>query len=174
MIFLTVGSEMPFPRLIRAFDEWCGARHRTDCFIQTAEPAGQGYEPQHAEWKAFLSPEEFEQKFNAADLIVAHAGMGTIITALTKSKPIVVMPRVAALNETRNDHQGATADRFGTREGVFVSSDEHGLANILDEVVASNLSGLAMGRASPYADQTLLDTLHDFIWKSSSSPHGRT
>ena len=44
--------------------------------------------------------------------IVAHAGMGTILTALEIGKPLLVMPRRAALGEHRNDHQLATARRF--------------------------------------------------------------
>ena len=48
---------------------------------------------------------------DAAAAIVAHAGMGTILTALETGKRLLVMPRRAALGEHRNDHQLATVSR---------------------------------------------------------------
>ena len=67
-----------------------------------------------------------------AKVIVAHAGMGSIISALELGKPIVVMPRHGALRETRNDHQVATAKRFGAQGRVVVAQDEHDFAAKLD------------------------------------------
>ena len=63
----------------------------------------------------------------AADAVVAHAGIGTILGALELGKPTVVMPRRAALGEHRNDHQLATARRF-SGPGIAVALDEHELA----------------------------------------------
>ncbi len=57
----------------------------------------------------------------AATAIVAHAGMGTILTALEMGKPLLVMPRRAALGEHRNDHQLATASRFAELGRVKVA-----------------------------------------------------
>ena len=60
----------------------------------------------------FLPPAECRERMLAADAIVAHAGMGTILSALELGKPLVIMPRLAAFGEHRNDHQLATAKRF--------------------------------------------------------------
>ena len=66
--------------------------------------------------------------------IVAHAGMGTILTALELGKPLLIMPRRAALGEHRNDHQLATAERFAAVDGVKVAFDETEFALKLDEL----------------------------------------
>ena len=70
----------------------------------------------------------------AAKAIVAHAGMGTILTALEMGKPLLVMPRRAALGEHRNDHQLATAHRFAELGRVNVAFDETELPLRLDEL----------------------------------------
>ncbi len=65
-------------------------------------------------------------------MVIAHAGMGSIISALEIGKPIVVMPRRGSLRETRNDHQVATAERFGSRGRVIVADDHKDFAAKLD------------------------------------------
>ena len=64
-----------------------------------------------------MSPKECTDRMVAADAIIAHAGMGTILTALEMGKPLLVMPRRAELGEHRNDHQLATAMRFADLGG---------------------------------------------------------
>jgi UDP-N-acetylglucosamine transferase subunit ALG13 len=107
VIFVTVGSSEPFDRLVRAVDEWAGLRGRSDVFAQIGHS---DYQPKHIQCSKFLDPSEFRTRFNNAQFVVAHAGMGSIITALEIGKPIVVMPRRAHLGETRSDHQVATVD----------------------------------------------------------------
>jgi UDP-N-acetylglucosamine transferase subunit ALG13 len=146
MIFVTVGSADPFDRLIRAVDEWAGTRGRTDVFAQIGNSR---YEPQHIESVQFLSPSEFRERVRTARLIVAHAGMGSIITALEAGKPIIVMPKWAKLGEHRNDHQVATAKRFGQKEGIIVADDEKDLAAKLDREQSLSSPGAVLNAASP-------------------------
>lgn len=162
MMFLTVGHEMPFDRLVRGVDEWCRERDRSDVFGQIGDPGPDGYEPRHFEWKFFIEPDEYERRFGEADLIIAHAGMGSIITALALPKPILIMPRHGALKETRNDHQVATANRFASRPGVEVAVDEMALGPVLDRI-ADNPIPVGEEVASPFAEPQLLDTIRDFI-----------
>lgn len=120
MIFVTVGEQLPFDRLIRAVDEWA---KQSDCEV-FAQIGRTKYKPQHFMYKDFLTQEEYKANFIKADLIVAHAGMGTIISALELSKPLLVMPRLTVYGEVRSDHQVATAQRFATLNYVTVASDE--------------------------------------------------
>jgi UDP-N-acetylglucosamine transferase subunit ALG13 len=114
MIFVTVGTQLPFDRLIRAVDVWC-SHAKVRCFAQIADPGTQGYFPKSMEWASFLSPVEFDRHFSSADLVIAHAGMGSIISSIEFNKPIVINAALrSALKEHRNDHQLATAKRFRT------------------------------------------------------------
>lgn len=132
MIFVTVGGQMPFDRLVRAMDEWAHATGRSDVFAQIG-PAE--YEPRHIGFSNFLAPEEFRQRVSECDGIVGHAGMGTILTALELQKPVLVMPRLARLAETRSDHQIATGEHFSAAGLVLYAADEIELVSRLDEIV---------------------------------------
>jgi UDP-N-acetylglucosamine transferase subunit ALG13 len=120
MIFATVGTQLPFDRLIRALDDWARAHPDTEVFAQIGRG---GYEPRHMEWSHDLHPREFRDRLEACDAIVAHAGMGTIISAIELGKRVIVMPRRAALGEHRNEHQSATVARLGHLQGMEVVHD---------------------------------------------------
>ena len=161
MIFLTLGTQEPFDRLVRAVDDWCAVTGRgTDLFGQITERAG--YRPKHFEWVASLPPALHRQRCSEAEFIVSHAGMGSIITAMTYGKPIVILPRRADLKEHRNDHQQATARRLGGRPGLLVAQTESDLPPLLDRLVAGEAASDASA-LSPFADQSLIDALTAFI-----------
>src|SRR5688500_7551831 len=87
LIFVTVGAQMPFDRLVRTVDQWAGDRRRSDVFAQIG---ASDYRPSNIRWERFLEPEEFKQRYAAASVIVAHGGTGSIITALHLGKPILL------------------------------------------------------------------------------------
>jgi len=163
MIFATVGHELRFDRLIKGLDDWALKSGHTDIFAQVAELGDDGYRPQNFEWQSFLDPEIFKSSFDNADLIVAHAGMGTIITALTLKKPLLIMPRKGTLNETRNDHQIATAEQFARRSGIYVAKDETELGDVLDDLIA-NPPPKINEAASQFAEPQLIQTIRSFIY----------
>ena len=70
-----------------------------------------------------------------AEIIVAHAGMGSILTSLSMGKRIIVMPRRASLHEHRNDHQFASASKLKTVSGLTVAEDTRALFAALDRHV---------------------------------------
>lgn len=156
MIFVTVGAQMPFDRLIKTVDQWAGERGRHDVFAQIGLT---DYRPTNIQWKPFLSTEEFKQQYEIAKVIVAHAGTGSIITALQLGKPILVMPRRANLHETRNNHQVATSRQFCRFDSVVMAVDEKELFTQLDEI--DNLHGRAI--VEPYASWMLVGAIRDFI-----------
>lgn len=129
MIFVTVGTQFGFDRLTKAVDVWASAQQRVECFAQIG---GGDYEPRSMEWKRYLEPEEFERIFEECDLVVAHAGMGTIITALLKGKPVIVLPRLARFSEHRNDHQVATAKKLSSLEGCHFAADTEDVLRYLN------------------------------------------
>ena len=161
MILVTVGSQLPFCRLVRAVDAWCAAHGRGGEVIGQIGAIGpDSYRPRHFKWDQFIAPGRFDELTTKADLIIAHAGMGSIIGALRNAKPIVIMPRRASLGEHRNEHQLATASRFAGRQNVFVADDEHVLPATLERVVGSSASAAAI---SPYADRKLIASLRRYI-----------
>jgi UDP-N-acetylglucosamine transferase subunit ALG13 len=129
-IFVTVGTQLPFDRLVRAVDAWAGKTGCDDVFAQIGPSQ---LSPEFLNFSQFLEPSEFQQRVASCRLLVAHAGMGSIITAMQLGRPILVMPRLASLGEHRNDHQLSTAKRLAKR-GIYVASDERELTAILGQI----------------------------------------
>lgn len=127
MIFVTIGTQLPFDRLIRIIDKLAP---QLDEEI-VAQVYKCGFSPQNIKTVDFLAPDEFNVLFDKARLIISHAGMGTILSALQKEKPIIVFPRIAALGEHRNEHQLATARKFKEMGTVNVAMNEEELTSML-------------------------------------------
>ena len=155
-IFVTVGAQMPFDRLIKAIDEWAAVHSDYHILAQTGKTF---YTPRHIEAVEFIQPREFHQRVLWANLLVSHAGMGSILTALQYGKPIVVMPRLGRLQETRNDHQVATAMRFKATAQVAVALNQEELWLQLDDLGSIGAGEVISENASP----ELLETVRQFI-----------
>ena len=162
MIFLTIGSHEPFDRLVRAVDDWV-AQSGAEVFGQITDRAA--YQPVNFPATGNLGVSDYQARCAEADFLVAHAGMGSILTALQLGKPIVVLPRRGHLKETRNDHQYATAERLGTRPGITVALSEADLPAALDKVQGST-SDLAAEPISTTADAGLISALRQMILSS--------
>lgn len=163
MIFLTIGTHEPFDRLIRAVDDWCGQRQDAyPLFGQITDPGPDSYRPRHFEWVSRLTPAEYSERMERSSLIVSHAGMGSIITALHLGKPIVVMPRRGHLRETRNDHQYTTVKMLGGRAGIYVAEDETFLAAVMDKAIA-DIGSASAPPIGAFADERFTDTLRAFL-----------
>ena len=157
MIFVTVGTQLPFDRLVGTVDAWLAKHPDERGYAQV----GTGAAPvRHLEAAPFVSAAECERRMREADLVVAHAGMGSILTALGLQKPIVVMPRRAELGEHRNDHQMATARWLAKYPGVHVVWNEQELLQRLDDRAAI-VGGPGIG---PYASPELVANLRKFLF----------
>lgn len=156
MIFVAVGTQAPFDRMIRTIDAWAVANDRHDVFAQIGRDA---WRPARIEWVENLGAREFSDRVAEAELVVSHAGMGTVLTALELGKPILVMPRRAALREHRNDHQVDTAKKLGEMGLATVANDENELAEHL-----RHLDRLKVGSAARAGElDRLLETLRRFL-----------
>lgn len=156
MLFVTVGAQMAFDRLIRTVDEWAA---RAGCSDVLAQVGPADWLPEHIAWVRSLGPDEFREHVAGARAVVAHAGMGTILTALELGKPILVLPRRAALQETRNDHQLATAKHLLAQGRVHVAFDDTELLRALDRLDEIQAGQRICGHASP----ELISTLQTFL-----------
>jgi len=160
VIFVSVGHQMPFDRMVRAVASWAEERDRRDLFAQVGDT---NYRPGAFAAEPFLTPVEFRRHIEAASHVVSHAGTGNIIAALSLGKPLVVMPRRAELAETRNDHQLATARYFEQAGHLVVVHDEAEMHKALDELDAQPPPSVLRKQASP----ELLERLQCF-WRDET------
>ena len=132
MIVVTVGTQLGFDRLIEAMD-----RLAPELGTQVIAQTGKGqYVPRNMEAHEMIEPSRFEPMVKEAEVIVSHAGIGSVLTAARYAKPIVLMPRRASLGEHRNDHQMATSRKLDGRPGILIAQDETELAERIREARA--------------------------------------
>lgn len=151
MIFATTGTQLPFPRLVAALDAL--APTLGEPVIAQIGPDQGAYS--NLDTHATLSPARFDEMFAAARVVVAHAGIGTILSARRHGRPLVLVPRRFDQGEHRNDHQLATARELEARAGLTVVWDIADLAEVLTgeaPPAAPALSPDESPRTGPLAD----------------------
>ena len=132
MIFVTVGSLWPFDRLIHAVDMAIEHGAITEpVFAQVGESR---ITPARMDFARLLDKAEFDRRMRECRFVIAHAGVGAIVTAMDYGKTVLVMPRRCSLGEHVNDHQYDTAIRFGNAGHILVAQDqaelEEGIAKV--------------------------------------------
>jgi len=122
MIFLTVGTQFPFDRLVEAVD--CAVATgglSEDVFAQVGQG---GFRPSHMQWCETLKRDAFGECVSRARALIGHAGIGTIFAAIDARRPLLVMPRLSRYGEIVNDHQVSTARKFAEMGHVLMARDE--------------------------------------------------
>ncbi len=140
MILLTIGTQLPFDRLVKALDEL--APSLNEPIVGQIGTHAQ-YLPQNFQYFLTMRPTEFDLQFRSARVIVSHAGIGTILSARKHGKPIVIVPRQAKFGEHRNDHQLATCAQMSGKVGIYVAPEPDALLTILQQSELSAAAGLA-------------------------------
>lgn len=158
MIFASVGSVLPFDRLVRAVDEWGGAHPEREVFLQI----GNGeYEPRHVRWTRMMPHDEYRNRLKECSLFVAHVGMGSILQALEERKQMLLLPRHRSLGEHTTDHQLHTASRFRDVTGLRIVDDAEALQSAMTLLIDRPMEP---SNAIPaYASHELLDNIAAFL-----------
>jgi len=157
VIFVTVGSMFPFDRLIRVMDEWTARAAPGRVLAQIGHGS---YVPSHMEHVRRLSQAEFNDTMARSELIVAHAGMGTVITAGRVGRPLVLLPRIEKWGEHTTDHQIATANWLRGKPGIFVADTD---ADLPGAIAAARAAGAQEATLPPFADAAFTGRLRAAI-----------
>jgi len=155
MIFVAVGTQFPFDRLIKMMDDWA-ATHSEQVIAQISEGE---YLPKHIKWQRFLDGKQYNKNIREASVFVSHAGMGNIISAREQQTPIIVMNRQYKLGEHRNDHQADGLKWMGKLDGVYTASTQEELFSHLENI--DKLSGASSDNS--VGNTELSQYIADFI-----------
>ncbi|MCR5755933.1 MAG: glycosyl transferase [Acetatifactor sp.] len=132
MIFVVLGTQkFQLNRLLKQLDEEMEAGMISEEVF--AQIGHSDYEPKHYAFEHFLNQETFEQAIQRADLIIAHSGVGTIMTALNAHKPVLVYPRQAKYKEHVDNHQMDIATAFAKKDYVLCYDETKSLADCIAE-----------------------------------------
>ena len=158
MIFVTIGSMFPFDRMIRAMDAWAAAETGGEEIL--AQVGAGDYEPRHMTWVRKLDRRTYAETIRRSRLVVAHAGVGSIVTAGELRRPIVVLPRRAHLGEHTSDHQVETVGWLRGKPGVHVAETE---AELPARIAAAAREAAAGARIAATADPAFIARIRAFI-----------
>jgi UDP-N-acetylglucosamine transferase subunit ALG13 len=144
MMFLTVGTgPQGFDRLVSGVDVIAPAFEEPI----VAQIGRTEYVPDNLEWFRFTSEDRIHELYRTATAVVSHAGAGTILTAFSYEKPVVVVPRRVEYGEHNDDHQLELANALEERPDVFVVTDTDSLRPAIERA-RSRPGGSAGGEES--------------------------
>ena len=156
MIFASVGTQLPFPRLLETLHRLVDTLD-VDVLAQTIDSAYTYTSKGRLRCVMSLSPSDYDTHAASARILIAHAGIGSIITAAKHQKPIILFPRRSHLGEHRNDHQSETIRRFGDEPGIHVATSWQELVTLVS-------SELLPRPPLTAANSSLVSGIRDFIW----------
>lgn len=134
MIFVTVGTQLPFERLVGAVDAWAGRQSPPPEVLAQVGAGRADYA--HLRCTRTLDAAAYARTIAGARLMVAHAGTGSILTALDRGVPVIVFPRDDRRAEHRDDHQRQTARQMERLGLVTVAWSEQELVALMDRELA--------------------------------------
>lgn len=104
LIYIIVGNDRrPFNRLLDKVVEFIGDDDQVEVVVQN------GHTPQFQRknwtWSRFFDSEQHIENLTKSDLVIAHAGAGTLIDCINHKKRPLLLPRLKEYDEHKNDHQ---------------------------------------------------------------------
>jgi UDP-N-acetylglucosamine transferase subunit ALG13 len=158
VIFVTVGSMFPFDRMIRAMDAWAAEEGAGEEIV--AQIGAGRFEPRAMAWVRKLDRPDYAAAIARARLVVAHAGVGSVVSAGEAGRPVVVLPRRAALGEHTSDHQVETVGWLRGKPGIHVADTE---AELPARIAAAAREAAAGARIAATADPAFIARIRAFI-----------
>lgn len=121
-VLVTIGSmvEKKFTRLFKTVDELCeeGILNGKNVIAQVGFD---NYDSKYYKCFDMIADEDFKRIIRESDLIIAHAGTGTVISSIKQGKKVIIFPRMAQYDEHYDDHQLELAELF-TKQGYVLQA----------------------------------------------------
>jgi UDP-N-acetylglucosamine transferase subunit ALG13 len=129
VIFVTVGTnEARFDRLLRGIED---LGRDEEVLVQHGHTPPTGCP--NCIFVDFLPFEQMLETMRQARVVVTHAGVGSVMVALSVGKRPVVVPRRQALGEAVDDHQLQLGRRFAETGLVTLTESEQGLHDAIQQ-----------------------------------------
>ena len=113
MIFVILGTQdKKFPRLLEAVQKAIDEKKISKKEKIIVQAGSTKFESSNMQIIDYMPGEQFEEYIEKADIIICHAGVGTILTALEKGKKVIAAARLKEYGEHVNDHQLQILENF--------------------------------------------------------------
>lgn len=159
-IFASVGSRFTMDRLLHYLESILKKHSGLEASVQIGDSQFKSEQLETTQW---TNANEFQDQVKGSDILVSHAGMGNVLLAAKYKKPIVIVPRLFALNEHVNDHQVGTAEALSDKKFVFIANNEDELEKAIFEALAC-ANNLAQEWAScTESTEPLIEAIKQFV-----------
>ena len=133
-ILICVGaSEYGFERLLKIVDELCDEKKLDGKHI-ISQLGSSSYLPHNFKYFKLIGRNEYEKYVEQADVIISHAGTGSVIPPLKKGKKVIVFPRRECYGEHLDDHQLELANIFTQNGYTLCATNKAELQNCLSNI----------------------------------------
>ncbi len=134
MILVSLGSsQFDFSRLLRAIDNLIKNGLIKDTTIN-AQIGMTVYDSQYMNCFPMISDVEFKRMVCEADLIITHAGVGCIMSAMRLRKKTIIFPRLKEYHEHLDNHQLEIAKFFSEQRYLLLATNEEELKNCIQNI----------------------------------------
>ena len=158
MIFVTVGNHFQeFDRLLKKVDE-IAPRIPHEIVIQKGYSK---YIPQNTRHFDFVPMDEAMKYIQSSDLVISHAGIGTIILCKENGIPLIIFPRRKKYGEHGTDHQVEIAEALQERgdKNIYVVYEE----NQLEGKILEGVGKKEIVQVENKGRENLIRTIRAFI-----------
>ena len=131
LIFVTVGTQIPFDRLLKSVEKQIELGNIKEKVIVQAGVTN--FKSDKMEIVSFIPMDEFKKIIEDAKIIICHGGVGTITDGLKNNKVIIACPRLERFNEAKNDHQKQIVENFGNAGFIIPLLDLKDLDKALEK-----------------------------------------
>ena len=161
MILVITGTHTQgFERLVAAMDTYSSSE-KEKVVIQIGSS---NYIPKFATWFRFSDSDCIKELIEEADVIVAHAGAGTIIDVLKLGKPLVLLPRKKEFREIVDNQQLELAEKLSKSSRAIEVGDVDCLAGAIE-------SARSIKPKPVQSSANLIASLRYLVKKIEEDPH---
>lgn len=133
MIFVTLGTQdKSFVRLLKAIDEAIKAGYIKEKVIVQA--GFTEYESPRMQIFKLMPMVEFTKLIQQCDLLITHAGVGSIMSGLKNNKKVLAVARLKKYGEHTNDHQIQIGEAFAQKGYIKYTASVDNFAEIYQEL----------------------------------------
>ncbi|MDF2013284.1 PssE/Cps14G family polysaccharide biosynthesis glycosyltransferase [Priestia megaterium] len=158
MILVTVGTQnFSFGRLLKMIDELIIEEVIIDPVV--GQIGYSLYEPTHYSSFNFNPESEMKELIGKADILITHAGVGTITSALQLQKRVIVVPRLKEYGEHVDNHQLEIAEAYHQKGYIAIAHTKEELSYLLKNIDNINFKQYVPEKS------TILSSIEDFISK---------
>lgn len=137
MILILLGTQdKPFTRLLKSVDNAID-----NGFIKEEVIAQIGftkYNSKNIKTFDLIPKDEYEKIISKADLIITHAGVGSILTGLKKNKKVIAAARLKEYGEHTNNHQLEILNEFYKKGHILKLENFDELPEVLEKAKTFN------------------------------------